>query len=113
MGKSPISIGSTSYARTASAKLVKPSLKQRFRNWLFDEQNENKFVPYYEETIVRANFDGGMNFTIHKASGGLVVNVNHYDPMKDRSQSNLYVIQDDDNIGENLTKILTMENLKR
>ena len=113
MSRSPIAIGSAKYSRSASAIPTKQSFKQRLRNWLFDESSEIKASHYYEETINHTNFDGGMNFTIHKASGGLVVNVHFYDSTRDRSQSNLYVIQDDDNIGENLTKILTMENLKR
>lgn len=113
MGKSSIAVGSSNYARSASTLSRSTGLKQRFKNWLFDVSKETKAIPYYEDMEQRANFEGGMTFTIHKASGGLVVNVHHYDPTRDRSQSNLYVIQEDDNIGENITKILTMENLKR
>ena len=105
---------STKAAMKSIKKANKIGFKQRLRNWLFDEGHE-KVSSYYEDFSIssRANFEGGMNFTVHKASGGLVVNVHYYDSSEDRSTSNLYVIQDDDAIGEQLSKILTMENLKR
>lgn len=115
MGKSPsiISTAAVGSAKMRKTTKMKLSFREKFRNWLFREEY-TKATPYYEEVVsTRPNFDGGMNFTIHKASGGLVVNVHFYDNVRDRSESNLYVIPEDEQIGENLSKILTMENLKR
>lgn len=96
---------------------MKRSVRQKLRNWILKEEDSivmNTKAAYVDSSYVRStNFDNGLNFSIHKANGGLVVNVQHYDSTRDRSQSNLYVIPDDESIGDHLSKILTMENLKR
>jgi hypothetical protein len=53
----------------------------------------------------------GINFTIYPASGGKVVRVHHYDHVKDRSDNNLYIIQDSDDFGQELAMILARHRL--
>lgn len=103
--------GRASVYATSSTVKKKMSFRQKFRNWLFDDETSTKSKTYYEDASPNIYFESGMNFTIHKASGGLVVNVHRYDNERDRSKSSLYVISDDDQIGDSISKILTMENL--
>lgn len=56
---------------------------------------------------------GGMSFTVHRASGGLVVEHSHYDEKLDRNDQSIHVITDEQDLGESLAKILTIELLRR
>jgi hypothetical protein len=53
------------------------------------------------------------NFTITNASGGKVVVVRHYDSRTDRSHENVYIITDNDNLGDELEQIITKESLTK
>ena len=53
-----------------------------------------------------------MQFTVYNASGGRVVETRRYDRLKDRSNSGLYIITNDQDFGKEIDKIITMEALK-
>lgn len=55
----------------------------------------------------------GMNFTVYSATGGKVIQFTTYDPRTDRTSTNLYVITDKENLGEELGQIITKESLCR
>lgn len=54
----------------------------------------------------------GMNLKIYKASGGMVIETNIYDRRTDRNTSGLYVVTSEENLGAEISKIITMESLK-
>jgi len=54
----------------------------------------------------------GMNFSIHKANGGYIVQYSQYDRRTDRSDNKLHIITDDKDLGEELGKIITLESLR-
>jgi len=54
----------------------------------------------------------GFNLKVYKASGGTVIETSAYDRQKDRHHTGLYVITDDKDLGTEISKIITMENLK-
>ena len=54
-----------------------------------------------------------IRFTVSKATGGIVVETNFYDRQRDRCQYGLYVVRDDQDLGKELGKIITMESLKQ
>lgn len=54
----------------------------------------------------------GMNFTIYRADGGFVVETRQYDRKRDENHMNLHVITSDKDIGEELGKIITYQNLR-
>jgi hypothetical protein len=58
------------------------------------------------------NSDPTLNFTVFSAVGGKVVEFRRYDRKTDRSDSTMYVIGHDQDFGERIAKIATMENLK-
>lgn len=55
----------------------------------------------------------GMNFVIFGAQGGKVVQVHQYDPATDRAKTTLYIVTDEDDLGEQLGMIVTREHLVR
>ena len=59
---------------------------------------------------VEAN--NGFNIKVYRASGGTVIETNMYDQVKDREHRGLFVVTDDKDLGEELGKIITMENLR-
>ena len=53
-----------------------------------------------------------MNFTVYRANGGLMVEINRYDDRKDQHHCELHIIHPDENLGDALSKIVTFESLK-
>jgi hypothetical protein len=87
-------------------------LKQKLRNWvLSDDINVVEKVPQLVSTRDRID-STGFNLRVYKASGGTVIETSVYDRHKDRHHTGLYVITDDKDLGEELNKIITMENLR-
>jgi hypothetical protein len=54
-----------------------------------------------------------IQFKMYKASGGWAIEFRHYDRKNDRVDSNLYVVNDEQELGDHISKIITMEALKR
>lgn len=55
----------------------------------------------------------GMTFTIHRASGGMVVEHSYYDEKADQNHQSIHIITEDQDLGEQLSKIVTIEMLRR
>jgi hypothetical protein len=55
----------------------------------------------------------GFNFTVYNATGGKVIQIQAYDPIKDRTTSSLYIVTDKEDLGEELALIITKETLSR
>jgi len=93
-------------------------LKQRLRNWL-NSEDEDMIVgsKRSRNTLVATRdsyeLDGEpIRFNIFRANGGTVVQTHMYDRQKDRSFQQLHIIGHDQDIGECLSKIVTMESLR-
>jgi hypothetical protein len=54
----------------------------------------------------------GMNFTIHPAAGGYILEYRVYDRKNDRSDNKLHIINHDQDLGESIGKIVTLEILR-
>jgi hypothetical protein len=63
----------------------------------------------------RADFnrDKSMNFTLHPAIGGFILELSHYDASTDRYSQRLHIINDSDDMGDAISKILTLELLRK
>lgn len=57
--------------------------------------------------------NNGVNFTIYNAIGGKIVQIQTYDPRTDRTRSELYIVTDKENLGEELSQIITRDSLAR
>lgn len=53
-----------------------------------------------------------LNFKVFNAVGGKVVEFRRYDRRSDRNDSTTYIITNDQDFGERISKIATMENIK-
>jgi hypothetical protein len=54
----------------------------------------------------------GLNMQLHKAIGGRIVSFNHYDRKTDRSYRKVYIITDEQDFEQELSKIITMESMR-
>ncbi len=55
----------------------------------------------------------GLNLVVYSATGGKVIEVKDYDIRTDRWNTNMYVITDKEDLGEELAQIITKESLCR
>jgi hypothetical protein len=55
----------------------------------------------------------GITFTLHRANGGIIVDYNVYDKKQDEYNNTLHIITNESDLGEELSKILTLELLRR
>jgi hypothetical protein len=55
----------------------------------------------------------GMNFTIHSANGGYVMEYSTYDSKKDERNSALHIITSDQDLGQGIAHIITLEMLRK
>jgi hypothetical protein len=53
-----------------------------------------------------------LNFKVYSAVGGKVVEFRRYDRHKDRNDTTTYIITNDQDFGDRIAKIATMEKLK-
>jgi len=55
----------------------------------------------------------GMNFTIHSANGGYIMEYNTYDPRTDERNTALHLITSDQDLGQSIAHIITFEMLRK
>lgn len=94
--------------------------KYRFRRWIrnwitnFDQDGHE---PERPSTLVAVREDGpdiekSLNFRVWFANGGRVVQTNRYDRQKDRNITSMYVVNNDQDFGREIDKIVSMESLR-
>jgi hypothetical protein len=96
-------------------------LKLKLRNWANSAQDIYECEPINMVTsnpigIGRGpslDSDKGIRFQVYKATGGTVIETSFYDRHKDRHNNSLHVITDDQDLGKEIGKIITMETLKQ
>ena len=90
-------------------------------------ENETKTRDHYDQDIPIAAMGGssksasirlgdgtsGLNLVVYSATGGKVIEVKDYDIRTDRWNTNMYVITDKEDLGEELAQIITKESLCR
>jgi hypothetical protein len=58
------------------------------------------------------NSQATLQFTVYNAIGGKVIEFRRYDNKNDRSDFSMYVVGKDEDFGEKIAKIATLETLK-
>jgi hypothetical protein len=97
--------------QTTKSKKMKMTLKQRIRNWLMNDTEP-------EDCYAIEDSDGpdlhsqSFRLNIYGASGGTIVETTKYDQKKDENRHSLHVVTEDKDLGEELAKIITMEQLR-
>ena len=95
-------------------------VKKKVRQWLAEDHEKEEYVA--RDKAPASIFVGspysnrldspGINFRVCKATGGYVVETSSYDPTTDRTKANLHIITDEQDMGHEIGKILTMEALR-
>ena len=97
--------------QTATTKTMKLSIKERIRNWLMKDNDECELV-YAEDCESVDLHSQGFRLQVYGASGGTIVETTKYDRKSDENRHSLHVITEDKDLGEELAKIITMEQLR-
>jgi hypothetical protein len=89
------------------------SLKESVQQERENEIYSNKIQSSRGIAVERTGLDSQpMHLKIYRANGGTIVETSTYDRHKDRSQNQLHIIGHDTDLGEGLSKIITMESLR-
>ena len=97
--------------QTTTSRTMKLSIKERIRNWLMRDDNESNLV-YAEDCEGPSIASQGFRLNVYGASGGTIVETTKYDRKSDDNRHSLHVITEDKDLGEELSKIITMEQLR-
>ena len=94
-------------------KSMKLSIRERIRNWLLKDDNDMESVGIYAEDSDGVDLHSqGFRLQVYGASGGTIVETTKYDEKKDENRHSLHVVTEDKDLGEELAKIITMEQLR-
>ena len=94
-------------------------LKLKLRNWVnsaYDERS-NMVQSKHRGLAISTDSDNSLSteplrLSIYRANGGTIVETRVYDRQKDRNQNQLHIVRHDQDLGESLSKIITMESLR-
>jgi hypothetical protein len=92
---------------------MKLTFKQRIRNWLMNDNDEAEYgnaISIDEEgpNIQTQSF----RLNVYSAGGGTIIETTKYDRQRDDHRHSLHIVTDDKDLGEELSKIITMESLR-
>ena len=99
---------------TVEDKPMKLTFKQRIRNWLMNDDSDTD----YGGNLVSVDSEGpniqsqGFRLNVYGAAGGTIIETTKYDRQKDDHRHSLHVVTDDKDLGEEISKIITMESLR-
>jgi hypothetical protein len=89
-------------------------LRRKLRNWVLDdspdELGKQQCISSRENDCIEG--EPVLNFKVYSAVGGKVVEFRYYDRVKDRSHNQTYIITNEQDFGDRIAKIATMESLK-
>jgi hypothetical protein len=97
--------------QTTEPRKMKMTLKQRIRNWLMND-NDAEECYAIEDSNGPDLHSQGFRLNIYGASGGTIIETTKYDRKSDENRHSLHVVTEDKDLGEELSKIITMEQLR-
>lgn len=80
--------------------------------WEDANQLEKDVTPRLATVSERSLSTHGMNFSVYRADGGFVIETRQYDRKRDENNMNLHIITDDKDLGSEIGKIITYQNLR-
>jgi hypothetical protein len=90
---------------------MKMSIKQRIRSWLMNDDDTPDPYSIEDENGLDLN-SHSFRLNIYGASGGTIIETTKYDRKIDENRHSLHVVTEDKDLGEELAKIITMEQLR-
>jgi hypothetical protein len=91
---------------------MKLTFKQRIRNWLMDDSDEADYAPISVDSDGPSLDSNSFRLKVYGASGGTIIETTKYDRKSDENRHSLHVVTEDKDLGEELSKIITMEQLR-
>ena len=91
---------------------MKLTIKQRIRNWLMNDNDEAEYGNAIEDSSGLDLHSQGFRLSVYGASGGTIIETTKYDRKSDENRHSLHVVTEDKDLGEELSKIITMEQLR-
>ena len=97
---------------------MKNWLRQKLHNFIFTQDCDVVESKQHRRTnalISRGSqLDSrGMNFTIHMANGGYVLEYSSYNEKTDRHDNTLHIINSDTDLGQGIAHVITLEMLRK
>jgi len=95
--------------------------KKKVINWVREDWNKVRNEGFEEPSVASNSIGGkrrsidnnGMNFTLHAANGGYVMEYNTYNHNTDTRYNALHIIPSDQELGQGIAHIITLEMLKK
>jgi hypothetical protein len=97
--------------QTTESRKMKMTLKQRIRNWLMNDNDANECYAIEDEKGPDLNSQS-FRLNIYGASGGTIIETTKYDRKSDENRHSLHIVTEDKDLGQELAKIITMEQLR-
>ena len=90
---------------------MKLTIKQRIRNWLMNDDQPDECYAVEDSSGPDLNSQG-FRLSVYGASGGTIIETTKYDRKSDENRHSLHVVTEDKDLGDELSKIITMEQLR-
>ena len=90
---------------------MKMSIKQRIRNWLMNDSDAEECYAVEDENDPDLNSQS-FRLSVYGASGGTIIETTKYDRKSDENRHSLHIVTEDKDLGQELAKIITMEQLR-
>ena len=97
--------------QTTESRKMKMTLKQRIRNWLMND-NDAEECYAVEDSNGPDLHSQSFRLNIYGASGGTIIETTKYDRKSDENRHSLHIVTEDKDLGQELSKIITMEQLR-
>ena len=87
-------------------------LNKQMKKFNTTASKNGSYIMVNEEPISLLHSSGTLNFTLHPATGGYILQFSTYDITKDERQSKLHIITTDQDLGERIGQIISFELLR-
>jgi hypothetical protein len=98
--------------QTTKQRKMKMTLKQRIRNWLMNDHEPNETFTIEQDIPGPDLSSNSFRLNIYGASGGTIIETTKYDRKSDENRHSLHIVTEDKDLGQELAKIITMEQLR-
>ena len=91
-------------------------IRQKLHNFIFPQDSLVETRPSGKNSAIsrgRSLDSRGMSFTIHQASGGHILEYASYDEKTDRHNNALHIITGDQDLGQGIAHVITLEMLRK
>lgn len=99
-------------SKSSRATPFKRSLKQRFKDWLNNDDHNDNNIMLQDSYGPELNDEASLRFNVYRASGGTVIETRKYNHIKDVNHTRLHIVVDGEDLGASIGKIITMESLR-